>query len=41
MDDLYNINFQSNDKFYKIRIYYNIIHNRSTHSRNIYIFPYL
>jgi hypothetical protein len=27
MDDLYDINFQINDKFYKIRIYYNNISN--------------
>jgi hypothetical protein len=25
MDDLYDINFRSNDIFYKIRIYYNSI----------------
>jgi hypothetical protein len=26
MDDLYDINFQSNDEFCEIRIHYNFIH---------------
>jgi hypothetical protein len=30
MDNIYAINFQSNGRFYKIRIRYNVIHDRCT-----------
>jgi hypothetical protein len=30
MDELYNINFQFNREFYKIRIHYCVIHDWST-----------
>jgi hypothetical protein len=43
MDDLYDINFQSNDEFYKIRIRYNnVIHNWSImdHLKNLSILEF-
>jgi 4-hydroxy-3-methylbut-2-enyl diphosphate reductase IspH len=37
MDNLYDINFQSNSEFYEIYIRYNVIHNWSTmnHLKNL------
>jgi hypothetical protein len=43
MDDLYDINFQSNDEFYKIQIRYNnVIHNWSImdHLKNLSILEF-